>query len=413
MVMRPNLDSKIFGKYLSKFGLEHTFQSVSIDKETQIILTIPSYKEPELYVTLKSLIEAKAPTKPIDVYVLVNASEEASTNDLLLNEQSKRQVLEFASKDFENLRFHLLVEEQMPKKNAGVGLARKIVMDFALEQFAKIEKDGLIVCFDGDSTVSDNYFLELEKAARDQEAVGGSLYFEHDLEQLMDNTAMLYYELFLRYYVRGLKFTGYPFSSHTVGSSMYCTCSAYIRIGGMNKRKAGEDFYFLHKLMAQGKFLELKDLKVIPSCRESDRVPFGTGRAMQNWSQGDKSKQFSYDPEVFNYLKKLVQALNSAKRNTKWEEFSQNLPSEILNFLEVVDFEVFFRESANKAKEESVFKKRLWIWWDGFRFLKLVHFLRDNYFPNIPAEEACRRLIGIESNDLEVLLEEYRILDRT
>ena len=73
-----------------------------------------------------------------------------------------------------------------------------------------------------------------------------------------------------------MKYSNLPYSFHTIGSAFALTASAYTRQGGMNRRKAGEDFYFINKLIKGEIFGEINDTKVIPSPRISDRVPFGT-----------------------------------------------------------------------------------------------------------------------------------------
>ncbi|MEZ4848575.1 MAG: hypothetical protein R3B93_08135 [Bacteroidia bacterium] len=73
----------------------------------------------------------------------------------------------------------------------------------------------------------------------------------------------------------------YLHAFHCVGSSMAVRSIAYQKRGGMNRRKAGEDFYFLQKFIAEGTLAELSTTKVIPSPRASEKVPFGTGRAIK------------------------------------------------------------------------------------------------------------------------------------
>lgn len=46
----------------------------------------------------------------------------------------------------------------------------------------------------------------------------------------------------------------------------------------MNQRKAGEDFYFLHKFSILDQLGEINVEIVLPLARSSDRVPFGTGK---------------------------------------------------------------------------------------------------------------------------------------
>src|SRR5207249_6387595 len=106
---------------------------------------------------------------------------------------------------------------------------------------------------------------------------GCSIYFEHPLEGPLDARvydAISTYELHLRYYVQALRYAGFPYAYHTFGSCMTVRADAYMEQGGMNKRKAGEDFYFLQKIISLDGFSDLTETTVIPSqigrasCRE-------------------------------------------------------------------------------------------------------------------------------------------------
>ncbi len=89
---------------------------------------------------------------------------------------------------------------------------------------------------------------------------------------------------------------------------MAVRAKTYAKVGGMNRRKAGEDFYFMHKIMPQGEFSEINQTCVFPSCRVSDRVPFGTGRAQTEWLREGKVELETYSPKVFEDLKMLFSA---------------------------------------------------------------------------------------------------------
>src|SRR6202008_222876 len=85
----------------------------------------------------------------------------------------------FAAKN--KLNFHFIQVENLPDKDSGVGLARKIGMDEAVRGFYEINFDGMIVCLDADCTVSKNYLIELEKIAAEPESYNTiCLYFEHE-----------------------------------------------------------------------------------------------------------------------------------------------------------------------------------------------------------------------------------------
>ena len=99
-----------------------------------------------------------------------------------------------------------------------------------------------------------------------------------------------------------MKFANLPYSYHTIGSAFAVSASSYAKQGGMNRRKAGEDFYFISKLIKGEKFGEITKTKVIPSPRISDRVPFGTGRSIMKELT---IKKIYYLPMISNLLKQL------------------------------------------------------------------------------------------------------------
>lgn len=78
----------------------------------------------------------------------------------------------------------------------------------------------------------------------------------------------------------GLEVSGSPYAFHTIGSTMACDAEMYVKIQGMNKKKAAEDFYFMEKLSKNVKIHKIISAKVYPSSRGSWRVPFGTGRSV-------------------------------------------------------------------------------------------------------------------------------------
>ena len=99
-----------------------------------------------------------------------------------------------------------------------------------------------------------------------------------------------------------MKYSNLPYSFHTIGSAFALTASAYARQGGMNRRKAGEDFYFINKLIKGEVFGEINDTTVIPSPRVSNRVPFGTGRAILEGLNTQKDLSLTYDFQSFEVI---------------------------------------------------------------------------------------------------------------
>ena len=125
-----------------------------------------------------------------------------------------------------------------------------------------------------------------------------------------ETKAIICYEIFLRYYVLGLSFAKSEYAFHTIGSTMLCTPDAYVKVEGMNKRKAAEDFYFLEKLAKIFPIGEIKSTSIHPSKRGSWRVPFGTGKSVDRYLSNSRDEYLLYNPKSFVILKTWLEVLN-------------------------------------------------------------------------------------------------------
>ncbi|MBZ0199886.1 MAG: hypothetical protein K8H86_08460, partial [Ignavibacteriaceae bacterium] len=174
------------------------------------------------------------------------------------------------------------------------------------------------------------------------------------------------------------------FAFHTIGSSMACTAESYIKIEGMNKRKAAEDFYFLEKLAKNFNIALVNDAVVYPSPRGSWRVPFGTGQRVNRYFAGAHNEYLLYSPRSFEVLKDWQnlffygRVLNAAEYITSAKEINV----ELYKFLIANDFQTAFEKILENSKTDEQIKMQKLKWFDGFRTLKLVHHLRDNAHPN-------------------------------
>lgn len=368
--------------------------------DLKISIVIPAYNEDLSYV-LDSLAECEHKTpQQVEVLIVLNHSENASQE---VKEIHSKQFLQYHNSSLNNgLMIRCIRAFDLSSKKAGVGLARKIGMDAALNRFSRVGHDGLLVCLDGDCTVSKNYLAELLKVENLINS-GLSIAFEHNIEYNVNQKVsdVIDYELFLRYYVHALRFSNYPHAFHTIGSSMAVRASAYAKIGGMNTRKAGEDFYFLHKLIPHGGFYDLTTVTVYPSSRKSTRVPFGTGRAMLEMEEGTKNFEMLYNPQTFRDLK-VVLELN----------FDQ-VPESFSAYLHEYSLEKQLADLKLRSKNPEQFRKNFNHWMDGFKVLKYVHFCRDHFYPNVPVLEAFKGLFQGEVASSREILQKLRVMDRT
>ncbi|MEJ2617871.1 MAG: hypothetical protein P8Z35_23150 [Ignavibacteriaceae bacterium] len=220
--------------------------------------------------------------------------------------------------------------------------------------------------------------------------------FEHRIVEPETTAAIICYEIFLRYYILGLKLADSPFAFHTVGSSMAFDIGTYISAGGMNKRKAGEDFYFLEKIAKRKRIEKIDSTAVYPSSRISWRVPFGTGPRIKRFISRIQDEYLLYDPESFIILKNWLEEFNKPVilSSEKYLKIAGNIHPDLYQFLVINNFENSWDKILNNSKSLTQLEKQKLFWFDGFRTLKLIHYLRDNSFPLIDMFDALDLILS-------------------
>lgn len=305
---------------------------------------------------------------------------------------------------------------QIPIKG-GVGQARKIGVDLAasLIHHGRIQSRW-IHCTDADVYLPQTYFTCSNKLGLSQPNSASQhavlIYpFQHIIEPVNTESykvklATKLYELSLRYYVAGMKFACSPYAFHTIGSTLAVSADHYAKVRGFPKREAGEDFYLLNKLAKVGSVLELgleHDCQPIEiEARRSDRVPFGTGAAVSRISEmADPVKDFRfYDPAVFELLRLWLQSLPAIWRSRTVVLTKDVFPVDAIDHqdghLELIDLRQMLLDGLKKAGTERAlehafrqsssqeqFSRQVHTWFDAFRTLKLIHYLRDHHIPSV------------------------------
>ncbi len=403
--------------YLHKHQLAARQLRTSPHAQLSMVVVIPCYDEPELHLTLSSLRACKRPQAAVEVLVVINAPEDAATEVVEQNRRALRtvQALDDSLND-PCLRFHPLYFPKLPPEHAGVGCARKLGMDEAVQRFSDLGRaDGLILSLDADCRVAANYLQAVESHfVRHPKSPAAAIYFEHPLDE--SHPGMISYELFLRYYIQALRFSGHPHAFHTVGSTIVVRAEAYVKQGGMNRRRAGEDFYFLQKLFALGGFSEVRDTMVAPSARHSARVPFGTGQAVGRIEASGAIGYPAFAPDIFGDLVDLFRRVEQA-----CEQEFQSLPSPVglspvlMDFLNKLGFDDKMQEIRRNAVTPRTLRQRFYNWFNPFRVLKFANFATAAAYPKVDVVDAAHSLLkwrGIEaSKDALYLLRIYRKLD--
>lgn len=396
--------------YLTKYGSCQWTVKLNNSNGFDNIIVIPAIAEFE---NINKLLDSlnKNDTKYLErtlVLFIINCNEKASEEIKLNN----RKSIELLEKIVSSTKLQIgYIDASSPgyflsEKDAGVGLARKIGMDIALTLFDyNAEAKKLLICLDADCEVQSNYVATIVDAFNNKDLSAAVIEYEHQLpENDFDKSAIICYEIFLRYYVLGLKYAKSPYAFHTVGSTMVCDSESYIKVGGMNKRKAAEDFYFLEKLAKVVNIYKITETKVFPSSRSSWRVPFGTGQRMNRFKAGTHNEYSLFDPKVFEILEMWNQIFFSNKvlNSNQYLKVAKGIDVELAKFLELNSFAEQWNKIISNTKTDNQLQKQKKIWFDGFRTLKLIHFLRDNSYPNINMFDALDAFFKMNNYQTEI-----------
>ena len=373
--------------YLNKNDVEPLISEMP-DPETGLVVVIPCLKEPEILQTLEALKNCTRPGVPVEVIVLINHSETATDEVQNYNQETKQELDSWVEKNqTAGIRFYIVGPVVLRKKWAGAGLARKKGMDEAVRRFNLLNKnDGIIVSLDADTLVEKNYLQEIAAYFNEfPKNVGATISFNHRKEGLDAKhfEGIELYEKYLLYYKRALEFSGYPYAMFTIGSAFAVRAGAYVKRGGMNRRQAGEDFYFLQNLVHLGKVGEINKTKVYPSARLSDRVPFGTGPILKKWMEGDEDLLKTYDFRSFQVLRTFFQRIPELYKieHIKYIEVLKELSPELTTFLIQAEFWDDLSDLNRNCATFPAFQNRFFQKFNAFKILKCLNFLQEKYFP--------------------------------
>jgi hypothetical protein len=391
-----------------------------------VVIIVPCFNEDNTIKALESLYFCKPARHDVEVIVIINYPGNKEADYGIQHSNLFNSLKIWAdSHSKENLKFfiHLI---KLPAKTAGVGHARKIGMDEALRRFNFINKPlGIVANFDADCTCETNYLQALERQFENYpETKGCSIYFEHPVSGAeyphMVYKAIIQYELYLRYYIEALRQNNYPYAYHCVGSAFAVRADIYAQQGGMNKRKAGEEFYFLQKVIPLGNYYELNETTIIPSPRESDRVAFGTGKVISKIIQSEEEILLTYNPASFECLGNFFS--DSAGYFSQPIEVIKSLIEKqhpfLKEFLEKNFFLSKIEEINSNCTSIKTFRQRFFAWFTGLMILQFLNESHVSLFTKIPVTEAAsnilmkKNVITLVENDPLILLNKFRDIQR-
>ena len=394
------------------------------DGNTGIIVVVPAYNEPEITRLVDSLSKCRKPQCKVEVIIVINAPEDAPGENIENNKKTLKDIESWRRQNA-NCFFRLFtfIAENHSIKGWGVGLARKTGMDEAVRRFNSINRpDGVILNLDADCTVDQNYFQSVNNEFLNRnDRTACSIYFEHPLSSGIYDEKIIrfitFYELHLRYYYQGLAYSGFPYVFHTVGSAIAVKALSYVKAGGMNRRQAGEDFYFIQKLVPAGGYFNLNSTTVYPSPRVSSRVPFGTGASITKMNSEGSSTLFTYNIKAFGELRTFFNMIDVFFECSDLNDCYKLIPYGLKSFIDESELSDKILELKNNTSGLSSFKKRFFGWFNMFKIVKYLNFVHKDLFEKVPVEIAAYELLEItgirfESKKPLDLLMYYRQMEK-
>ena len=319
-----------------------------------------------------------------------------SVGEVLL-ESNNHQLIDLPNNSISTLCINQFRPGKTLPDKQGVGLARKIGCDFACRlASAQHLKTEWIHTTDADTILPHNYLLQTSSGTPTTSALIYP-YRHHGTESSITRATVLY-EKALNYYVNGLKYAGSPYAFHTLGSCIAVSIKHYAQARGFPKRAGGEDFYLLNKLSKLGTIKSLKECTLKIIARESKRVPFGTGPAVESilqLEQEDKDYLY-YNHKVFKELKELLSHFSQLYSNrNNCQQWLATLSEPTQNSLNNLSITKLFEHLNSQNLGKSQWESQLHYWFDGFKTLKFIHQL-ETFYPKEALNKAIEKLTDIK-----------------
>ena len=402
-------------KYLEKFGASEAnvlAKACCYPSRWRHVLAVPLCSEAEYLPNLLASIEAACHSQgKVLCIFLVNNRENATEKVFQNNRRALAHLVDDSAEQGQgsNVKWYLrhggaydsLVIDRSTyqpfKEKEGVGLARKIVSDVAIALMANGSITGQWVRnTDGDATLPPDFFSREEvwdRWAGTSAVIAGYAHIRNFSLSESHWKSACYYEAWLRYYENGLRDAGSPYGFATIGSLISFHKLCYVQVRGFPNREAAEDFYLLNKLAKMGVVRTDDELVVELLDRESSRVPFGTGQGVRKINGLlDSGEEYRvYDPRVFECLQLIITGCTDFITNGGYS-FSPIDHEKILDddewedILDQFRFEEGCKGALGRSRSIDGAIAQFHNWFDSFKTLKFIHYLRDCHFPSLPIE---------------------------
>ena len=192
------------------------------------------------------------------------------------------------------------------------------------------------------------------------------------------NSAILSYENYIKNHSKKLAECGTPFYYFALGCIIVCSDKMYCECGGMKNKIAGEDFYFIQEMIKNvisknpnkikigfymlfdfnkiNNAIEFLDTEVKPATRFSDRVLFGTGKALTEIVNGNLEKTKIFKDVEYNQIKTFIDLFNDLNKKNfplELQREAQKKCKGVYNFLLADGFFTDWTQIVENNKKSS------------------------------------------------------------
>jgi len=338
-------------------------------------IIIPVYNEYDYILDTLESINNNPTTCLKNLLVILVINNSVTDNKKIVNNNSRtHQLINHQEYKYEKLVIDFYSEgNQLTEKHAGVGSARKIGMDYALKLSTP---QSLFFSLDADTIISNKYLKTIQEKFKGSKMHACVINFKHQKSSdSIIEEGVRSYEKKIKSIAQKISNTGSPYGYVSMGSAIVCTALAYISIGGMSKKKATEDFYFLQALAKYSKIYRINEILVFPSSRCEQRVYLGTGYRLNEFQKNKTFRELDYSVSAYQNLRHIIvitQKMWGQDYNLVYNKIKIVSNKKTADFLVQNNFKNVWIQFCKETKNQKQFMLFFNQWFDALKTIKFL-----------------------------------------